>query len=215
MKAQYSGPAGLDAVPPARDQRVLCLHGYHGSADILRMQMRSLVSEMPANVEFVYVDAPSLASGDFGWWHDGFRGWDLTLAWAIDLFDSQPRFDGIFGFSQGAALAGLLAGVNEARFEEQAGQTWFDFAVMVGGFTSDSQQHSALFATKLALPSVHVMGQSDGIIPMGQSRRLAERFARPLVLEHSGGHVVPAVPSITEPLAEFLKQMAGVSAEVD
>jgi pimeloyl-ACP methyl ester carboxylesterase len=196
-----------------RELRVLCLHGLHGSAAILRSQMAELASEMPANVEFVYLDAPSLSSGDFGWWRDDFRGWERTLEWAIDVFDSQPRFDGIFGFSQGAALAGLLAAVNQSEQDGSAGKTWFDFAVMVGGFKSDPPSHSALFRSQLTLPSAHVMGQRDVIIPIGQSRELANQFAGPLVLEHSGGHVVPGIEAVTDPLARFFTDMAGAPVE--
>ena len=40
---------------------MLCLHGYHGSAAILRGQMAPPAAALPSNVELVYVDAPSLA----------------------------------------------------------------------------------------------------------------------------------------------------------
>src|SRR5580693_9438232 len=76
--------------------RVLCLHGYHGSGAILRDQMASLVAALPSDIEFVYVDAPSLATGDFGWWHEGFDGWVRTRDWAIGLVCAGPRFDGVF-----------------------------------------------------------------------------------------------------------------------
>jgi hypothetical protein len=158
---------------------------------------------MPSGVEFVYVDAPSLARGDFGWWHEGFAGWERTLSWAVDLLESQSRFDGLFGFSQGAALTGLLAAANESDLREM-GHPWFDFAVMVGGFKSGSPQHADLFRRELALPSVHVMGRRDGIVPIGDSRVLAGQFHHPLVLEHDGGHVVPAIDSVIAPLARFL-----------
>jgi hypothetical protein len=52
---------------------MLCLHGYYGSAAILRRQMTPLAAALPPNVVPVYVDAPSLAAGDFGWWHEGSR----------------------------------------------------------------------------------------------------------------------------------------------
>ena len=97
-----------------RDLRMLCLHGYHGSGAILRRQMAPLAAAIPANVELVYVDAPSLAAGDFGWWHEGFRGWEHTRDWAVELLRTGPRIDGIFGFSQGAALTGLLAALRDS-----------------------------------------------------------------------------------------------------
>src|SRR5689334_19339744 len=55
--------------PSPRKLRILCLHGYHGSAQILRSQLGPLASSLEPLVELVYVDAPSLAAGDFGWWH--------------------------------------------------------------------------------------------------------------------------------------------------
>jgi hypothetical protein len=183
--------------------RVLCLHGYHGRAKILRGQMAPLAAALPAVIEYVYIDAPSLATGDFGWWHEGFRGWDRTLSWAIELFASQPRFDGLFGFSQGAALTGLLAAFDQSH-RRATDHGWFDFAVMVGGFKIVAPNHGELFAEPLAVPSVHVMGRGDTIVPIGDSRQLAALFRQPLVLEHPGGHVIPSIPSVTGPLSRFL-----------
>jgi len=184
--------------------RILCLHGYHGSGTILRDQMASLVTALPSDIEFVYVSAPSLATGDFGWWHEGFAGWERTRDWAVDLVRAGPRFDGVFGFSQGAALAGLLTAVQEsagapARFH-------FGFAVMVGGFTSDLPKHAELFRHKLTTPSVHVIGRRDVVVPGKDSLRLADRFVSPLILEHPGGHVVPGHDAVAGPIAKFLAE---------
>jgi hypothetical protein len=137
-----------------RDLRMLCLHGYHGTGAILRRQMAPLASAIPANIELVYVDAPSLSAGDFGWWHDGFSGWERTRDWAVELLCTAPRIDGIFGFSQGAALTGLLAALRDS----QPSRLSFEFAIMVGGFTSTMPQHAGLLRHKLTVPSVHVIG---------------------------------------------------------
>ena len=187
---------------PLNQLRILCLHGYHGSGAILRDQMESLTAALPASIEFVYVNAPSLASGDFGWWHEGFDGWERTRDWAVDLVRAGPRFDGIFGFSQGAALAGLLTAVQESGSAPPGFH--FDFAIMVGGFTSDLPKHTELLRHKLTTPSVHVIGRSDVIIPRKASLRLADRFADPLIIEHPGGHIVPYHDGVARPIAEFL-----------
>jgi predicted esterase len=191
--------------------RVLCLHGYHGSGAILRDQMKSLTASLRPDIEFVYVNAPSLAAGDFGWWHEGFDGWERTRDWAIELACAGPRFDGIFGFSQGAALAGLLTAVQESGSAPP--EFRFDFAVMVGGFTSDLPKHAGLFRQKLATPSVHVTGRSDVIVPRRDSLRLAGRFADPLVLEHPGGHIVPGHDAVAGPIADFLTSRKGADDE--
>src|SRR5260370_18677209 len=166
--------------------------------------MAPLAAAIPSNVELVYVDAPSLSSGDFGWWHDGFRGWERTRDWAVELLRTAPRIDGIFGFSEGAALTGLLAGLRDSR----PSPLEFEFAIMVGGFTSTMPQHAGLFRHKLTVPSVHVTGRADAIVPRRDSLLLADRFADPLVIEHHGGHVIPGEPAMTAPISGFLAACA-------
>jgi len=139
-----------------RKLRILCLHGYHGSAGILRDQMAILTGGMDSLAEFVQVNAPSLASGDFGWWHavrdekptnnEGagvgpgaarYEGWSDTRSWVVSLFKQEGPFDGVFGFSQGAALAALLVGLrpHDGTTTEHKPLA-FDFAIMAGAFRS-------------------------------------------------------------------------------
>jgi len=49
--------------------RILCFHGWHGSAEILRSQMYSFAKPLESLADFVCVDAPSLSRGDIGWWN--------------------------------------------------------------------------------------------------------------------------------------------------
>ena len=192
--------------------RILCLHGYHGSAEILRRQMAPLVQGL-ADVEFVCLDAPSLAEGDFGWWHaeaadprdmgDGgvarrprrYAGWERSRDWAVSLLDREA-FDGVFGFSQGAAMTALLVGL-KARFR---------FAMMVGGFASSDPSHASLFAgeARFDLPSLHLIGRADFIVWPELSRSLASRFKAPTIVEHEGGHVIAADPQVRSQVREFL-----------
>jgi pimeloyl-ACP methyl ester carboxylesterase len=188
--------------------RILCLHGYHGNAEFLRRQMAPLTS-LIENAEYVYVDAPSLADRDFGWWHSPSRGWDRTRDWAIDLFATAPHFGGVFGFSQGAALTGLLAGMQQAQ------AVHFDFAIMVGGFKNDAPQHAELYQHKFALPSVHIIGSRDGVIPPHESQELADQFENAVVLKHSGGHIVPGDPVVVDGVAHFLDRMSRALSPAD
>lgn len=191
-----------------RRVRVLCLHGYNGSGDILREQMKPLTVGLEDRVEFIYVDAPSLSRGDHGWWHHEFHGWERTRDWMNDLFGRQD-FDGIFGFSQGAALVSLLVGMRSKERQAASRKPLsFDFAVMVGGFRSDSPKHSDLYACResYTLPSLHIMGHSDSIVPIEDSRDLCDHFTSPVVIEHPGGHIIPSVSSIREEVTRFLLQ---------
>lgn len=156
--------------------RILALHGYHGSAEQLRRQLPWL--------DVVALDAPSRATGDFGWWHarDGrYVGWERTRDAIGALIAKQP-FDGVLGFSQGAVLASLLVGLFDFRF-----------AIMIGGFASRDPAHAEIYARteRYALPSLHVIGRADGVVPPESSRLLAARFRDPEIVEHPGGHVIP------------------------
>ena len=201
-----------------RGLRLLCLHGYHGNKQVLRQQMASLFTGLESLVDCVQVDAPSLSAGDFGWWHgdspgyhEGFRGWQRTRDWLVELFAAEPHFDGVFGFSQGGAMVGLLAGMRAPGGRPTAATPLsFDFAIAVGGFRSRTPDHDRLFAARTGyrLPSLHIMGTSDGIVPPADSRVLAERFESPIILEHPGGHVIPGTPPIRAKVTEFLQEMA-------
>lgn len=183
--------------------RILCLHGYHGSAAVLRSQMRPLVEGLDRAVEFVHVDAPSRATGDFGWWHRDFEGWERTRDWAAALL-AREAFAGVFGFSQGAALASLLVGMVP-----------FDFAVMVGGFRSDSPLHAHLYAAtdRYRMPSFHVVGQADRVVPDRDSLRLAAQFTAPTVVRHPGGHVIPGTREVRAAFAAFLARVVTPAAK--
>jgi hypothetical protein len=192
---------------------ILALHGYHGSAQVLRRQIAPLADALPVSTDLTFVDAPSIARGDFGWWHEGFTGWEATRDWVADLAAGQ-HFDGVIGFSQGAALAGLLLATQEAAGEGAAGPAplasrsgfGFGFGVMIGGFTSDEPEHAALFRRRLATPSLHVTGTADRIVPMRDSLLLAERFADPVIITHGGGHVIPSDPPIIGRIVAFAER---------
>ena len=208
--------------------RILCLHGYHGSAGILRDQMATLTDGMDPLAQFVRVNAPSLAHGDFGWWHavrDGkstsneyagvslgaarYEGWSNTRKWVVSLFEREGPFDGVFGFSQGAALAALLVGLrsHDGTTTEQKPLA-FDFAIMVGAFLATDPDLAGLYDSQESydLPSIHIIGRSDFIVPGEYSRKVAAKFKNPLLLEHNGGHVIAGTPLIRKRVASFLEE---------
>lgn len=77
---------------------------------------------------------------------------------------------------------------------------------MIGGFTSQAPQHAALFRRPLTTPSLHVIGETDTVVPPQDSLRLAGRFAEPIVLRHRGGHIIPSEAAAIESIAAFIDQ---------
>ena len=101
----------------------------------------------------------------------------------------------MLGFSQGAALTSLLVGLLP-----------FDFAVMIGGFRSDSAKHADIYGDGYDRPSLHIMGRNDVVVPIEDSRVLATQFKCPMVLEHGGGHVIPSDKEIRAGFERFLAE---------
>jgi acetyl esterase/lipase len=216
----------LDPTTHHRKLKILCLHGYHGSGRVLRSQMAAFAASLESLVDFVFIDAPSLAAGDYGWWHavdaerdrpsddpgvDGphrhYEGWARTRDAIVASFGKQGPFDGILGFSQGAALAGLLVGLRAAADTPTTDRPLhFDFAILIGGFPSNDLELARLYERHDAydLPSLHVVGRSDGIVPIEESRSLAAHFVSPVVVEHAGGHVVASEQGVTDRVRAFL-----------
>ncbi len=221
--------SGSTVERPMKRLKILCLHGYHGSAATLRNQMADLVRGMDRLAEWVYVDAPSLAVGDFGWWHatadtrvvaardagvgpgsKHYQGWARTREALVGVFKTEGPFDGVFGFSQGAALTSLLVGLRASPGLRTSDKPLrFDFAIMVGGFPVADPELAKLYggAPCYQLPSLHLVGRSDGIVPIEASKVLASKFAQPLIVEHDGGHVVAATSQVCQRVSGFLGAM--------
>jgi len=214
--------------PNPRKLKILCLHGYHGTAQTIRAQLAPLVAGLEPIADFVYVDAPSHASGDFGWWHavekegdparedpgvDGpqryYKGWERTRAGIVSTFERMGPFDGVLGVSQGAALTGLLAGLRASDGRTTPERPLrFDFAVMLLGFVSRDPGLARLYERTdgYALPSLHVIGGSDEIVPMVDSLELASHFASPVLVEFAGGHEIPKDPATRAAVRAFLEE---------
>lgn len=113
-------------------------------------------------------------------------------------------FDGILGFSQGAALVAMLCALQEQKLETAFN---FRFAILVAGFRSACSQHRHFYeGPAVTIPSLHVFGQDDRVIPEEMSRDLLPAFDGAQILIHPGGHFVPAASSHRQTYQDFLKK---------
>ncbi|XP_077360946.1 esterase OVCA2 [Festucalex cinctus] len=213
--------------------RVLCVHGYRQNGASFREKTGDLRKLLKNKVHFVYVDAPHLlvqgegqegvgsaAGGDRdarGWWFSdpGARtfsaqqqcvesaGLDESVAAVREAVRRDGPFDGVLGFSQGAALVAMLCALQESNAEPDFA---FRFAILVAGFRSACTQHLSFYSTPLQMASMHVIGLEDGVIPADMSRDLLPIFRDPHVLTHPGGHFVPAASAHRQKYQNFLER---------
>ena len=140
-----------------RKIRVLCLHGWRTSGKILFMQTAAMRyhTEMEVNC----VDAPWSADGPpdpmvamvykdtpyFQWYYrydgeDGpqsvrLEGVEESLCFLVDIYNSTGPYDGIMGFSQGAAMTTILL----QRLLNEHVNSPPKFAILIGGIPPISQ----------------------------------------------------------------------------
>ncbi|XP_032119301.1 esterase OVCA2 [Sapajus apella] len=134
------------------------------------------------------------------------RGLEEALGTVAQALNRLGPFDGLLGFSQGAALAALVCALG------QAGDSRFPlprFVILVSGFCPRGLGFKeSILQRPLSLPSLHVFGDTDKVIPSPESMQLASRFPEAVTLTHSGGHFIPAAAPQRQAYLKFLDQFA-------
>jgi hypothetical protein len=103
----------------------------------------------------------------------------LQLAQVWNSFLASAPFHGILGFSQGAALAGFLPMIErrQDRFSN------IKFVILASGYNFQQPYPSKscggitdFLAPIEALPSLHIIGRANSVVPQEESLALARRF---------------------------------------
>ncbi|NWV00782.1 OVCA2 Esterase, partial [Upupa epops] len=209
------------AMSARRPLRLLGLHGYRQSGRRFRQRTGSLRKALRGRAELVEVSAPHIVPGGEdddgddpprGWWFTGpgtFEagvaaaepaGLDKSLEVVAEALAEHGPFDGLLGFSQGAALAAMVCALRargDPRFPVA-------FAILVAGFVSRAPSHDHFYREPIALPTLHVVGDTDAVIAASLSRELALHFVEPVILSHPGGHFIPVAAAQKKAYLDFL-----------
>ncbi|XP_034034094.1 esterase OVCA2 [Thalassophryne amazonica] len=128
-------------------------------------------------------------------------GIDESVKTVREAVKVQGPFDGILGFSQGAAFVAMLCSLQEQNLVPEF---CFRFAIVVAGFRSACQEHQKFYSVPLKIPSLHVFGLTDRVIPDSMSRELLPCFQDPQVVTHPGGHFIPATSAFRQNYLDFI-----------
>ncbi|KAJ7057163.1 serine hydrolase FSH [Mycena amicta] len=216
---------------------VLALHGFSQNSAVFSKRLGALRKQCGKSVEFVFIDAPmilqpvdlvgsasaqALDAGDAGdaaesraWfrWNEDKNepvGLPQSVQLLRDVLKSR-HFDGVLGFSQGAAVAGFLAALLERPeiypdflVDGKAPHPPFKFCVAVSGFRLRGSLGDSVFSANYHTPTLHVLGRNDVIVIEERSRKLIDVSENARVEEHDGGHFVPSKTSWRKFLAAYL-----------
>ncbi|KAL3683174.1 hypothetical protein R1sor_001196 [Riccia sorocarpa] len=155
--------------------RVLALHGYMGNGNWMCESFHSWDPAILKLVQFTCLDGPfadKYSKNAYSWLNiDSDRSRskiDQSLAYVLDFMRQTGPYDGVWGFSQGGVLAGLLTGVQAKKMEiwgRKSGDlpplrfTVIDAAGYVPGLLEYT------FSPPLKTKSFHIIGNYD---PMHQ-----------------------------------------------
>ncbi|KAI9593604.1 serine hydrolase FSH [Syncephalis fuscata] len=206
--------------------KILCLHGYMQNGQVLRRKMGAVRKKLKNVAELVFITSShpqarlqklyNSEGGElhpYAWWfgsEDGliYRGAEESLKQIRDVLAEQGPFDGIFGFSQGAVFASMLASIYskpDHPLRYGSSHSAFQFSMLVSGFKARSPDYASLYETPIKCPSFHAIGAEDLVVPSAASEALAKLFDNPTVYRHDGAHVIPTNAAARLAFTEFIK----------
>ncbi|KAK3695781.1 serine hydrolase FSH [Podospora appendiculata] len=139
---------------------------------------------------------------------------------AASVSGEDKVIDGVIGFSQGGAVAAMLASALEADRGRipRPHEGWVDalrkanrgrplkFAVVYSGFYAPPHDLTWLYEPKVKTPTLHYFGSLDTVVDESRGQGLVERCEMPSVVVHPGGHYVPVNREWVMPVVGFVSK---------
>jgi len=215
--------------------RILVLHGGSHNSAIFKNQLTPLLNffgnQSLLDIDFVFLDSPLLIdpSSKKGDPKHNLRHWfqedssnclgiDASLLWilqSLELEMNSNPFHGVFGFSQGGTIAGLLP-LLKAKSQAFAD---LKFVILANAYvikdkdkrikgllTLDPSDH--VEEGVVHIPSLHIIGEDNKVVRPEESMELLGRFTQPQLHLHPHGHCIPQAKNDFETIGRFLLKRA-------
>ncbi|KAF5355173.1 hypothetical protein D9756_005692 [Leucocoprinus leucothites] len=223
----------------AAKRSVLVLHGYSQNANIFSKRLGALRKEAK-DIDLVFIDAPHVLQPvdlisaharnpalNFDAPEADLQAaeQDLLLTPRVGLEESLAAvrdvlkvrtFEGVMGFSQGAAFAAIVAALLEKPetyppflIDGKPPHPPMKFCVAVSGFRLMDPICEPLFNPSYSTPTLHVIGKNDIVVIEERSRKLIAVSSNKRIEEHEGGHFVPTKGNWRKFLVEYLRNPSG------
>lgn len=255
-------PSPTTPNPTRQPLKILMLHGYTQSGPLFHAKTRALLKHIQKmfplhDITPIYPTGPlrlnpadipgyepSATNEDedreaFGWWRRDDRadpplyvGIEDGLAALARTLEKDGPVDGVVGFSQGAAMAAMVASLLEtdrkdafARAQSQDQEALpfpesfeklshppLKFALCYSGFRAPGSRYTAFYEEpKIRSPVLHVLGSLDAVVDHGRSRALIDACeGRPeedgKVVWHPGGHFLPGQRPFLDAAVRFIQE---------
>ena len=160
-----------------------------------------------------------------------YEGIERGLQSVADCIREEGPFDGVVGFSQGAAAAAMVASLLEGRTrkdafekaEAQGGMPYpssfrgevdglvqapLKFAICYSGFRAPGRLYKAFYEPQIRTEVLNVLGQVDVVVDEVRGMQLVSvcEGGEERVVMHPGGHFVPSQKPWLDAVVGFIKQ---------
>lgn len=241
-----------------RALRILMLHGYTQNGPLFNAKTKALEKVLRKAFPDVHLSYPTgpmklrpsdipgydaSKSGDedsepeaYGWWRRSntaeppeYVGLDEGLSVVADTLNKEGPFDGVMGFSQGAALAAMVTSMLEGEPRKEAFKTTqsksklaipyplpfaklshppLKFCVLYAGFIAPGDRYAAFYEPVISTPTCHFIGSLDTVVEEARTDRLVEVSGgeeNVTRVVHPGGHFVPNNRQYLDAVVAFIK----------
>lgn len=170
----------------------------------------------------------------WAWWRarqprGEYVGLDQGLEYISDLLRQQGPFDGVAGFSQGAAAAAMVAALLEPGRREAFAAAHaknkdclsfptafahldhppLQFVICYSGYASKHPSYAAFYTPPITTPSLHFIGSLDTVVEESWTQELVAHCESGTVsvVLHTGGHIVPPGKRELAVLVDFIRKV--------
>ncbi|KAJ9656183.1 Family of serine hydrolases 3 [Neophaeococcomyces mojaviensis] len=244
--------------------KILMLHGYTQSGPLFNAKTKALekllhkafpgvalsyptgplklrANDVPG-FDASRVDDPGDGVECYGWWRRSdtsnppeYVGIEDGLAMVAETIKSEGPFDGVMGFSQGAAMAAMVTSLLEGESRKDAFKAAqakskltvpypasfasldhppLKFCVSYSGFIAPGERYTGFYNPSIQTPMCHFVGSLDTVVEEARTNLLIDAAGGPqktTVVVHPGGHFVPNNRQYLDTVVAFIKaKMSGV-----
>jgi fermentation-respiration switch protein FrsA (DUF1100 family) len=171
------------------------------------------------------VNEPERADA-WGWWKretgtGKYAGLEDGLRKIADAIREMDGIDGVIGFSQGAAAAGMVASLLEANRRDAFNEQFpypasfanlqhpnLKFAVSYSGFIAPNEEYKGFYEPKIETKMLNIIGSLDSVVEESRSLALADACGNSgsRTFYHPGGHFVPIGKDMVSALVGFIRE---------
>lgn len=192
----------------------------------------------PANQAWSEIVMSASDSGHRAWWFardgewksktgGGFIGLEESLEYLGAYVEERGPVDAIWGFSQGACLAGMLCALLQSKHATHplrkllGSPTTGDAmsmatplaGIIFSGFRARYPQYDDLYASGIDVPMLHVLGEHDALVRSERSEALQRVCKSSERIVHPGGHDIPKGEADIARIVEFTRNHVRSSGE--